>query len=90
MEGKNPAGTIARRRFLAGGGILSLFALLKKWGIDRRVPSRIDCGPGNSDKEGETVRMLGQDGRLVEVDASKIRILQKKITNEELQNWIQS
>lgn len=85
MEARNPttAGP-ARRRFLAAGGILSLFALLKLWRVPRKTPA-IDCGPGPT---GETVRLLGQDGRLVEVDASRLRMLKKKITNEELQNWV--
>jgi hypothetical protein len=85
MEERNStsAGT-ARRRFLAAGGILSLFALLKLWRVPRKTPV-IDCGP---DQKEETVRLLGQDGRLVEVNASRLKMLQKKITNDELQNWV--
>jgi intracellular sulfur oxidation DsrE/DsrF family protein len=36
----------------------------------------------------ETVKMLTQDGRLVEVTVSAITSKKKKITNRELQNWI--
>jgi protein-disulfide isomerase len=36
----------------------------------------------------ETVKMLTQDGKLVEVTVSAIPSKKKKITNKELQNWI--
>ena len=39
-------------------------------------------------KNSETVKMLTQDGRLVEVNISAIPSKKKKITNKELQNWI--
>jgi hypothetical protein len=91
METTNPSSAgPARRRFLAAGGILSLFAMLKLWRVGRKTPV-IDCGPdrsGQPDQKKETVRMLGQDGRLVEVDASRMRMLKKKITDDELQNWV--
>ena len=50
--------------------------------------------PGNK-KKTETVKMLTQDGRLVEVDVKKLQDSQKllcvkgkKITDEQLQNWV--
>jgi hypothetical protein len=39
-------------------------------------------------KKPETVKMLTQDGKLVEVDIGAIPSQKKKITNNELQNWI--
>lgn len=36
----------------------------------------------------KTIKMLTQDGKLVEVDASLIHKTGKKISNLELQNWI--
>ena len=39
-------------------------------------------------KNSETVKMLTQDGKLVEVNISAIPSKKKKITNKELQNWI--
>lgn len=36
----------------------------------------------------ETVKMLTQDGKLVEVDIAAIPQKKKKITDKELQNWI--
>jgi hypothetical protein len=87
MESNIPIGqATARRRFLAAGSILSLFALLGLWRKARKTPV-IDCGP---EKSKETVRLLGQDGLLVEVDAARIRMLKKKITNDELQRWVRN
>ena len=34
------------------------------------------------------MKLLSQDGQLVEVDVSRIKSLQKKISDQELQNWI--
>ena len=39
-------------------------------------------------KKTNTVKMLTQDGKLVEVNAADLPAKKKKITNEELQNWI--
>ncbi len=39
-------------------------------------------------KKTNTVKMLGQDGKLVEVDVAALPAKKKKITNKELQNWI--
>lgn len=39
-------------------------------------------------KKTETVKMLTQDGKLVEVNISALPTQKKKITNKELQNWI--
>jgi hypothetical protein len=73
-----------RRKLLAGLGILSVFPFLKIFHI-RKSPEIIACNPGNTK---ETKKLLTQDGQLVEVDVSRIRMLQKKISNEELQGWI--
>lgn len=41
-----------------------------------------------SPKKNETVKMLTQDGKLVEVDMAALTAKKKKITDKELQNWI--
>jgi hypothetical protein len=68
---------VTRKRFMLSGlGILSLIAAFKLWrfsGAKRPV---------------KTVKMLTQDGKLVEVDVSNIPPEKKKITNTQLQNWI--
>ena len=37
-----------------------------------------------------TVKMLTQDGKLVEVDIAALPSKKKKITNKEMQNWIKN
>jgi hypothetical protein len=37
-----------------------------------------------------TVKMLTQDGKLVEVDIAALPSKKKKITNKEMQNWIRN
>jgi hypothetical protein len=73
-----------RRKLLAGLGILSLFSFLKIGSLGRRRET-ISCTPPG---EKETVKLLSQDGKLVEVDVSKIKKLNQKITNKELQQWV--
>ena len=43
---------------------------------------------GSKKKNRETVKMLTQDGKLVEIDKSLLSASAKKISNEELQNWV--
>ncbi|OQP64224.1 hypothetical protein A3860_19800 [Niastella vici] len=76
-----PAG---RRKLLAWIGILSVFPLWKMRMFSKKR-SVIDCSPGS--KNG-TMQVLSQDGQLVEVDVSKINILQQKISDKELRDWI--
>ena len=76
-----------RRKFVAGVGILSAFVAIAA-AMGFRFPGKkeiISCGPGEKKK---TVKMLTQDGRLVEVDASLLTGGTKKITDNELQNWV--
>lgn len=42
----------------------------------------------NKDQKADTVKMLTQDGQLVEIDKKLLAAPGKKITNEELQRWI--
>jgi hypothetical protein len=41
-------------------------------------------------KKLETVKMLAQDGTLVEIDKEHLGSIQKKITDSELQHWIKT
>lgn len=43
---------------------------------------------GNKKEKGETVKMLSEDGTLVEIDKDLLVSTGKKISNTELQNWI--
>lgn len=44
--------------------------------------------PGRQKKQTETVKMLGQDGKLVEIDKRFLVSTGKKISNQELQKWV--
>jgi hypothetical protein len=82
-----PKGSPARRRFLAGIGVLSAFAFVA---AALRIPGRqkrniIACLP---EKKTRMVKMLAEDGSLVEIDADLIRSGGKKVTDAELQRWI--
>jgi len=67
---------ISRKKILGWMGILSLTAMagaaFKPW----------------KTKKATTVKMLTQDGRLVEIDASLLAANKKKISDKELQNWV--
>ncbi len=41
-----------------------------------------------SKKKPETVKMLTQEGKLVEVEIASLPPQKKKVTNDELKNWI--
>lgn len=66
-----------RKKFLLWSAtILSSFTLLKF------LPSK--------KKKKETVKMLGRDGKLVEIDKKLLALSGRKISNEELQKWIKN
>jgi len=77
----------ARRKFVAGIGLLSLFTAAS---AIFRSPFSIKKKPMvcKSDTKNKTVRMLTEDGRLVEVDEALLTASRKKVTDIELQNWI--
>ena len=69
--------TPTRKKFLLwGAAILSSLTVLK-------------FIPGNKQKKKETIKMLTQDGKLVEVDADKIYCgKRKKISDDQLKSWV--
>jgi len=77
-----------RRKFVWAFGVLSFFAAVAAaTGFSSSLKKNImACGP--EEKVKKTVKMLTQDGKLVEVDASLLAVHKKKITDTELQNWI--
>jgi hypothetical protein len=74
----------ARRTLLASIGALSLFPLVKLGALAKKKEV-ISCAPT---EEVQTVKMLTQDGTLVEVDISKLRGDKYKISNKQLQAWV--
>lgn len=76
MDNKNK---IQSRKKFIGASIsaAALFTAFKFWAPKKK-------------KETKTVKMLTQDGKLVEVDIAALPSKKKKITNKELQNWIKN
>jgi hypothetical protein len=71
-----------RKKFLLwGAALISSVAFFKFFSGTRK--SSLTNG-----HDTKTVKMLTQDGRLVEVDKNLLASSGKKITNEELQQWI--
>ena len=70
---------VSRRKMVSWLGVLSLFtmagAAFRPW---KNKPAK------------STVKMLTQDGRLVEVDATLLAASRKKVSDKELQNWVKS
>jgi len=68
---------ITRKKFLFWGvGLSSILAL----------PAFLRFRPGK--KNTKTVRMLTQDGKLVEVDVTKISGKKKKIRDADIHTWV--
>jgi hypothetical protein len=71
-----------RKKFLLwGAAVLSVITLSRFF---PRFTNKNNAATG----ENKTVKMLTQDGQLVEVDRSLLTASGKKITNEELQQWV--
>ena len=68
---------VTRRKLVGWMGILSLFTIIG--GVFR---------PWKNKSSPKTVKMLTQDGKLVEVDARLLESGKKKISDNELQNWV--
>jgi len=86
-ELKNPVSLPSRRKFVWGLGVLSAFAAVSRLaGI--AVFRKKQADVINSDNKSTTVKMLTQDGRLVEVDIARIKGNMKKVSNTEMQHWI--
>ena len=80
-----PPNVKTRRKLLAGIGLLSFLPFLKSGLFSKKNPV-ISCAPPPDKKE--TMKVLSQDGQLIEVDISKIKRVKEKISDEELKNWI--
>jgi hypothetical protein len=70
----------SRKKFL-----LLTAAALCSTTILRFIPGR---KKKKTNKEGDTVKMLAQDGKLVEIDNKFLTSTGKKISDKELQQWI--
>ncbi|MBS1527875.1 MAG: hypothetical protein JST19_19680 [Bacteroidetes bacterium] len=77
-----PENSRSRRKFVWGAGILAALAVVGK------VTGLPVLSKKNAPDKKRTVKMLTQDGKLVEIDESLITASRRKVTNAELQNWI--
>jgi hypothetical protein len=77
----------SRRKFVWGIGVLSMFAAIAALAKPHFPQKRnaIACKPESKNR---MIKMLSQDGTLVEIDESLIKASRKKISNSELQSWI--
>ena len=72
-----------RRKFILGIGFLPFLAAI---GI--KFPTKkttLSCAPEDRKR---TIKMLTQDGSLVEVDQDMVTAQRKKISDEELKGWV--
>ena len=81
-------GNSDRRKFIYGFGVLSFFgAIAAVTGLRfHSKPTVISCTP---DHQVKMIKMLTREGKLVEIDAALLTASKEKITDKELQNWIQ-
>ena len=85
MENLQHESTRETRRKIVFGvvGFLALFPFLK-FSLFKKDKKVISCAP---DKP-QTIKLLAQDGTLVEVEISKIGSSKGKIANQELMGWV--
>ena len=75
----------SRRNFLWGGlGVLSALSALK-FIIPKKQKIVIPCAPIAT-----TTKMLTEDGKLVEVDISKIKKTGIKVSDKEITTWVKN
>ena len=76
-----------RRKFVMSVGVLSVLAFIA--GVVKlpgfRKGGIIECKP---EANRRTVKMLTEDGKLVEIDEALLASGGKKVSNEELQRWV--
>ncbi len=79
MQSENQKSPVSRKKFLIwGAGVLSAISAA---GLLFRSPAKKQTST-------TTVKMLTQDGRLVEVDVTKISSKKGKIKGEQIFNWV--
>jgi hypothetical protein len=75
----------SRRKFLWGGlGVLSTISAFK-FIIPNKQKVVIPCTPAAT-----TTKMLTEDGKLVEVDISKIKKTGVKVSDKEIATWVKN
>lgn len=76
---ENRRSSLSRSRFVVWGlGVLASFTALRFFNTSK----------GAKSGERKKVKMLTQDGKLVEIDEDLLKTDKRKITNKELQSWV--
>lgn len=85
MEKDNSNELKGRRKLIAGIGLLSLLAPLAS---AAKVPFIRKKMKETAQPASNKVKMLTQDGKLVEVDEQFLSAIRQKATNDDLKSWI--
>ena len=80
---QQPTKLSTRKKFLLWGAATISSITILKFVKGFKKPARSKAG-----EKTETVKMLTQEGRLVEIDKTLLTASSKKISNIELQQWI--
>ena len=78
MQVENENKPVSRKKFVIWGA--SAMAVL--------TAARFFFRPGTKKEKTTRVKMLTQEGKLVEVEVSKLPAKRKKASMEQLQNWV--
>lgn len=78
----------SRRKFMWSAGILSACSAVAAGFGSSFFNKKKNATPTVDGPETKTIKMLTQDGKLVEVSASLITANAKKVTDAELKDWI--
>jgi hypothetical protein len=73
----------SRRKFVLGVAVLSVLAAIGITSAPKKII--VSCDPSQKKK---TIKMLTEDGKLVEIEEDKLMGQRKKITDEELKSWV--
>jgi hypothetical protein len=85
-ENTTPTNSPSRRKFVWGFSVLTAFTAFAASRLS--FLGKKDSLSGKPVTKKKTIKMLTQDGRLVEVDESVITATRKKVSTAELKNWI--
>jgi len=85
IEKKDQANLPTRRKFMVGVGIVSAFAAVSS---TLGLPFWNKKSAAADKAKPKTVKMLTEDGKLVEIDGALLAASSKRVTNNELKNWI--
>jgi len=78
----------SRRSFAQKFGLAAIIAMMAPWftrSLSHKSSGILSCIPNGTKK---TVKLLTEDGMLVVIDEDRLPSSMRRISNEELQQWI--